>query len=85
MNDSWEDIAITPFEDRIRTEVGSVIPTAAAGDAAAAVGDLLEDPAAFRDQIDAVREREIFNFGHAAEAGAAVINELIEDRTAPRP
>ncbi len=83
MNDAWEDIDITPFEDRIRTEVGAVMPVGAAAETAATVDALLADPAAFRDRIDAVREREIFNFGRAAEAGAAVINELIAERTQP--
>lgn len=77
MNERWEDIGITPFEERIRTEVGTVLPVADAPNAGAAVSALLEDPTAFREQIDGVRDREIFNFGHAAKSGAAVINELI--------
>ena len=77
MNEQWADIGIVPFEERIRTEVGTVLPVADAADAATAVAALLEDPAAFRDRIDAVRDREIFNFGRAAQAGAAVIDELI--------
>jgi YidC/Oxa1 family membrane protein insertase len=77
MNERWEDIEMAPFEERIRTEVGTVLPTDDAGEAAAAVAALLEDPSAFRDRISAVRDREIFNFGRAAHAGAAVIDELV--------
>lgn len=77
MNEQWADLGISPFEDRIRAEVGDVIPVEAAGDAASAVGALLSNPAAFRDQIDGVRRREIYNFGNAGRAGAAVIDGLV--------
>lgn len=77
MNEQWEDIGITPFEDRIRAEVGEVIAVEAAGDAASAVAALLSDPAAFRDRIDGVRRREIYNFGSAARVGAEVIDGLL--------
>lgn len=78
MNDEWQNLGIAPFEDRIRAEVGTVIPVEAAAEAANEVAALLADPAAFRDRIVAVRNREIYNFGSAAHAGAAVIDSLIK-------
>ena len=77
MNDDWQAIGLVPFEDRIRSEVGTVLPIEEAGDAGEAAASLIAGADRYRSGIVAVRDREIFNFGTAAKAGAATIVDLI--------
>ncbi len=77
-NPNWQNFGTVPFEDRMRSEVGTIVapndPTAATH----AVQDLLADPLAYRDRLADIRETAIYNFGNAARAGADVLNELAE-------
>ena len=77
MNDDWAAIGLAPFEDRIRSEVGTVLPIGNAGDAGEAATSLIAGADRYRSGIVAVREREVFNFGTAAKAGASTIEDLI--------
>lgn len=77
-NSEWSSFGIVPFEDRMRNEVGRVLATDDLSTIGAAASELLDRAAGFGEQIRAAREREIFNFGGAAAAGAAVIDSLLE-------
>jgi hypothetical protein len=77
-NSEWSSFGLVPFEDRMRNEVGRVISPVDVSTAGAAASDLLDGAAGFAAQIRAARDREIFNFGSAAAAGAAVIDSLLD-------
>ena len=75
-NPQWEDLGITPFEDRMRGAVGRVLPVEDASQAGAAAAALIHDPGGYRDRIIAARAAELFNFGGAAAAGGAALDRL---------
>jgi YidC/Oxa1 family membrane protein insertase len=77
MNPEWGSLAIVPFENRMRAEVGIVLDPDDATTAGAVVSDLVERSPSFAEQIRAARAREIYNFGGAAEAGAALVDSLV--------
>ena len=77
-NSEWSSFGLVPFEDTMRNEVGRVLSPVDVSTAGAAASDLLDGAAGFAAQIRAGRDREIFNFGSAAAAGAAVIDSLLD-------
>ena len=77
-NSEWRSFGLVPFEDTMRNEVGRVLSPVDVSTAGAAASDLLDGAAGFAAQIRAARDREIFNFGSAAAAGAAVIDSLLD-------
>lgn len=77
MNEEWTELGIVPFEDRIRSAVGEILPVSSAGGTAATVERLLGDDHGFRERIVEVRNREIYNFGRSAHAGAKAINRCV--------
>ena len=79
MNDRWRDIDMVPFEERIRDEVGTVLPTDEAADAGSAAASLLESAADYESQIAEVRGCEIYNFGSSASAGARTVASLLDE------
>lgn len=74
MNPEWEDIGLAPFEERIRSEVGEVLPVSEAGEAGRAITDLLGDHESYPSRMATIRDRELYNVGTAAESGAAAIH-----------
>jgi hypothetical protein len=77
-NSEWSSFGLVPFEDRMRNEVGRVISPVDVSAAGTAASDLLDGATGFAAQIRDARDREIFNFGSAAAAGAAVIDSLLD-------
>lgn len=80
-NPDWEQLGVTPFEDRMRHEVGTVV---AAGDPVSAVSatrDMLADAGGYQDRLNALRTATVYNDGTSAAAGGAALAELVSKRT----
>ena len=77
-NPDWQQFGTVPFEDRMREEVGTVVDPGNPAAAVEAVQELLADPDKYRDRIVQIRANAIYNFGTAAQAGANVLDVLVE-------
>lgn len=76
-NDDYESLGLEPFEARIRSEIGVVLPTSEIAEIDRAIDRLIQDRETFRDRIVALRTQSLFCFGHSSEAGARHLAELI--------
>ncbi len=72
-NPNWRDSGITPFEDRVRADVGEIVEPGNGQALHAAIEHMLDDRDSYRDRIVDSRDREIYNFGSAAAVGASII------------
>lgn len=77
-NPKYEELGIEPMEVSIRHEVGQVLSPSELSKAPAVIDSLLSNPAQFREQIQQLRNRIIFNFGNSVEAGANHIATIAE-------
>jgi YidC/Oxa1 family membrane protein insertase len=75
-NPDWQQFGTVPFEDRMREEVGRIVAPDDPEAAVSAIHELLADPLAYRERLIEIRDRTIYNFGTAAQAGAEVLDEL---------
>ncbi len=72
-NPDYEALGIEPFEASVRAQVGRVVSPERLDELPDAVRAMLADPPATRDQIVAVRDREIFNVGTSGAVAARLI------------
>src|SRR5262245_22597102 len=75
-NDTWPELGIEPFESYVRDKIGEILAPDRIGDAPEVIRRLVRDPAAFRQQVEALRNAWVFNLGHRRRAGAAAIAGL---------
>lgn len=78
-NPEWEHLGMVPFEDRMRAEIGRVIPPGDAAAAVAAVGELIANAADYQVRLAELRSETVYNPGTSAAAGAAVLKDLVDD------
>ena len=78
MNPDWRSLGIVPFEERMRADLGRVLPRDDASRAGDLAADLVERSAGFADEIRTARVREIYNFGESAQVGASLIDSLLD-------
>jgi YidC/Oxa1 family membrane protein insertase len=78
-NADWRSMGIAPFEERLRAEVGDVLAPTDVAVAGSVVQALVERSSEFSDRIRAAREREVYNFGSAASAGASLVDSLVSE------
>lgn len=79
-NPEYEKIDRVPLEESIRTEIGDLLAPDEIARASEYVRALTRDPGAFRDRVDAARERLIFNTGRSGEAAGDYIDGLLRER-----
>jgi len=73
MNPEYQLIQIESFAERMRNRVGRDLLPENLDQIAVTVGQLLASQEAYRGEIETVRRQERYNFGCAAQAGAADI------------
>jgi YidC/Oxa1 family membrane protein insertase len=83
-NPEWSSLGLTPFEDRVRHDLGTVLAAEAAATAGDAASRLIADAASYAERIAEVRAREIYNFGGAARAGADLVDSLLGSGAGPK-
>ncbi len=76
-NEAWADLGIPSFEDHMRSEVGSVIPGPEIPGIGTVATSQLEQRGSWADEMEALRNRTVFNPGGSAAAGASLISELV--------
>lgn len=76
-NPNWRAIAGTPFEDRLRSEVGIVVEPGDRDALQTSIKAMLDYPKQYKDRIVEARDKEVFNFGTAAAVGASIIAEQL--------
>ena len=80
-NPDWEQLGLVPFEDRMRLELGTIVPPGDPQSAVAATRDMLSDAGGYRDRLNALRQETVYNDGTSASAGAAALAELVARKT----
>jgi YidC/Oxa1 family membrane protein insertase len=78
MNPDWRDLGIVPFEERMRAQLGRLLSPAEARGAGEVVAGLVGRSSEWAGQIRAAREREVYNFGRTAAAGAELVDSLVD-------
>ena len=79
MNPDYRDIPVEPFDLTIRNEIGIALQPEEAGTIASAADRLLREPGFSKESIAALREKSLYQIGHAASVGADyLIKRLIE-------
>ena len=79
MNPEYDRIDVVPFDIRIRAQLGGELELAGLNQAAAAAAELLAHPEKYRDIIQSVKKREIYNLGRGAEAAGLYLVRRIAD------
>lgn len=73
MNPEYDKIDVVPFDIRIRGQLGGELELDQLNEAGALAQKLLENPEKYREIIKTVKEKEIYNLGHGAEAAGRYI------------
>jgi len=76
-NPEWQLLGLPAFESYMRSEVGAVIAAEAVGTIGRSVTAQLEERDSHQDRLAELRGRNVYNPGHSADAGAALIGELV--------
>jgi YidC/Oxa1 family membrane protein insertase len=79
LNPNWQELGLPTFEDKMRFEVGRVLPPEYIPRIDQAMLELLGQNTLYRDRIEKLRQSAVYNFGRSAEVGARVIKELMEN------
>ena len=79
MNPEYDRIDVVPFDIRIRAQLGGELELDGLNQAAAAAAELLAHPEKYRDIIQSVKKREIYNLGRGAEAAGRYLVRRIAD------
>ena len=82
MNPEYDKIDVVPFDIRIRGQLGGELELDQLNGAGELAQKLLENPEKYREIIKAVKEKEIYNLGHGAEAAGRYIVKRLESRGA---
>lgn len=78
MNPQYRDIPVEPFDIRIRAQLGGELELADLDRAGEVAKALLSDPEKFQKTIQKVKEDNIYNLGHGAEAAGRYLVRRIE-------
>ena len=78
MNPEYDRIDVVPFDIRIRAQLGGELELDQLDQAADKAAELLAHPEEFREIIASVKEKEIYNLGHGAEAAGRYLVKRIE-------
>lgn len=77
MNPSWAEIGLPALEDRLRSQLGVVVPIEQASGIPRIARQLVSSPAADRDAFAALRARTVFNVARSAEVAARHLSQLV--------
>ena len=81
VNKAYKKVKIIPFDITGRSQIGRAIEKEDVKNIAAIAADLLENQAAWAEQIDTLKRSYFFNLGHSGEAGAAyIISRLVKKK-----
>ncbi len=78
MNPEYDKIDVVPFDIRIRAQLGGELELDEIPQAGQLVQELLSHPEKYREIIGAVKEKEIYNLGHGAEAAGRYLVKRLE-------
>jgi YidC/Oxa1 family membrane protein insertase len=70
---------VVPFDIRIRAQLGGELELQELDRAKDLAADLLSRPQDFREQIGQVKQQEIYNLGHGAEAAGRYLVRRIQE------
>lgn len=84
MNPEYDKIDVVPFDIRIRAQLGAALELDELNRAGDTAQELLAQPEKFRELIQEVKEREIYNLGRGAEAAGRYLVRRIQSIEARR-
>jgi CDP-glycerol:poly(glycerophosphate) glycerophosphotransferase len=79
-NPRYAELGLEPMEQRIRRELGAVLPLDRLTEAPEYIAELLRGAGSFRTRSSALREEWVFNFGRSVELGAREIARMADER-----
>ena len=77
-NSKYLELGLEPLEVSVRQEVGAVLSPEDLDKAPEMIDRLLSDPDQFRDRIDLLRKKILFNTGRSIDVGAHAIARVAE-------
>lgn len=77
-NQEWQQYNIVPVELGLREKVGVIAPPRAA-EACRAAQELLASPGGYKEEIQRLRSRYVYNFGLCAEAAEKELKRLLDE------
>ncbi|MFQ5995263.1 MAG: CDP-glycerol glycerophosphotransferase family protein [Acidiferrobacterales bacterium] len=83
-NPNYRKLGIAPIEEFIRDDVGTVLNPDRLAEAPRHIEALLKAPDQFREKIEALRGKLVFNLGHSAEAAAKEIARIADEKAHER-
>ena len=83
MNPEYEKLGVEPIEVKLRTEIGAVVSPDHLEDVPKQLALLCDDPGAWRERLQALREQWIYNVGRSGIVGAAYIAEAADGAKTP--
>jgi len=83
-NENWQELDLEPIESSIRNEVGGILSPRALAEAPAQIRQLLQGQGAFRDKINRLRQRTVFNLGSSVTVAAQEMARLADERAQMR-
>jgi len=78
-NPDWQELGIEPMESSIRGKVGTVLAPDNLEQAPEMISQLLQDPCAFSEAMQGLREEVVFRLGHSVPDGAREIARLAQE------
>ena len=76
-NPDYRELGLDTFEDVQRLSCGTILASDQIGELGTQIRSMLDYPGAWQERLQVVRDRVIYNPGRASEAGAAVIDGLL--------
>lgn len=81
-NNTWRNLGIEPFEMLVRPQLGALLAPERIADAPGIIRELVAAPQRFRDNVQALRDSWVYNFGRSAAAAADAVVAIANQRAA---
>ncbi len=83
-NPDWQALEIEPLEVSFRTLAGDIVPPENLAEIPGKIDQLLQDQDSFRERMEKLRSKMVFNIGNSIQAGAGEIARLADEKAAER-
>ena len=83
-NPDWQDLSIEPLEASFREMAGEVLSPQRLDEAPERIARLLQDQTDFRQRMEKLRSKMIFNIGDSIQLGAQEIARLADEKALER-
>ena len=79
-NKNWKLLGLDTFEDKMRFQLGTVIDPSSVKSIGDQAKSLINNQNKHAQRIAEIRSKSIYNFGNASQSGAAVIDQILNNK-----